>query len=90
MNLPEADRDFLRALVKASRQRLHHVAWVDRDGSKRITTLSAADAGRLHALAHKLGMGNAALLREAAHLPAAERPPASGAGAPPVTPPPSS
>ncbi|HUR56968.1 MAG TPA: hypothetical protein VM029_04630 [Opitutaceae bacterium] len=78
MNLPEADRDFLRALVKSSRQRLHHVAWVDRDGSKRITTLTAADAGRLHGLARQLAIGNAALLREAAHLPAVERPPTPG------------
>jgi hypothetical protein len=75
MNLPEADQDFLRDLVKASRQRTRHVRWVDRDGSDRITTLNEADAVRLSALARQLGIGNDALLRQAAHLAAAKRPP---------------
>ena len=75
MNLPEAEQDFLRDLVKASRQRARHVRWVDRDGSARITTLNEADATRLNALARQLGVGSDALLREAAHLPAAKRAP---------------
>ena len=78
MNLPEADQDFLRDLVKVSRQRPRHVRWVDRDGSERVTTLSEADAMRLNALARQLGVGNEAVLRQAAHLPAAKR--ASRAG----------
>jgi hypothetical protein len=73
MNLPEAEQDFLRDLVKASRQRPRYVRWVDRDGSERITTLSEADGLRLHALARQLGVAADALLRQAAHLPAAKR-----------------
>lgn len=68
MNLPEADQDFLRDLVKLSRQRPHHVRWVDRDGSDRVTTLSPADAARVNALAHQLHLGKDALFRQAAHL----------------------
>lgn len=83
MNLPEADQDFLRDLVKTSRQRSHHVRWVDRDGSDRITTLSAADVARVNALAHQLHVSKDALLRSAAHLPTPKRPPSppSEAGA---------
>lgn len=75
MNLPEAEQDFLRDLVKVSRQRARHVRWVDRDGSARITTLNEADGTRLSALARQLGIGTDALLREAAHLAVAKRPP---------------
>ena len=75
MNLPEADQDFLRDLVKVSRQRARHVRWVDRDGTARITTLNDADAMRLNTLARQLGIGSDAVLREASHLPAAKRPP---------------
>jgi hypothetical protein len=73
MNLPPADQDFLRDLVKVSRQRAHHVRWTDRDGSARITTLSVADAARLSALAGQLKLGKEELLRQAAHLPAVKR-----------------
>jgi hypothetical protein len=78
MNLPETEQDFLRDLVKVSRQRPRHVSWVDRDGSKRITALSETDAARLNALARQLGLGSDAVLRQAAHLPAAKRAPRSG------------
>ncbi|QYM78824.1 hypothetical protein K0B96_16195 [Horticoccus luteus] len=74
MNLPVGEQDFLRALVKTSRQRPHHVRWQDRDGSERVTTLSPADAARLNAAAHTLHLSKEALLRAAAHLPAAPRP----------------
>jgi hypothetical protein len=74
MNLPPPDQDFLRDLVKTSRQRSHHVRWTDRDGSERITTLNQADSLRLNALARQLGVGKEALLQQAAHLPAASRP----------------
>lgn len=77
MNLPEAEQDFLRDLVKTSRQRAHHVRWVDRDGTDRVTTLSQTEVVRLNALAHKLGVSKDAVLRQAAHLPAAKRPPAA-------------
>jgi hypothetical protein len=74
MNLPEAEQDFLRDLVKSSRQRPHHIRWVDRDGSDRITTLSQTDAARFNAIAQKLGVSKDAVLRQAAHLPVARRP----------------
>ena len=74
MNLPEPEQLFLRDLVKGSRQRLHHVRWLDRDGSERITTLSQADDVRLGAIARHLGVGKEAVLRQAAHLPSAVRP----------------
>ena len=75
MNLPEDEQEFLRDLVKGSRQRPRHVRWIDRDGSARVTTLSEADATRLTALARQLGVGSDAVLREAAHLPAIKRSP---------------
>ncbi len=78
MDLADADLIFLRELVKFSRQRPHAVAWVDRDGTPRQTTLTPADAARLNALAHGLRVSKAETLRQAAHLPAA--------GAPPVRP----
>jgi hypothetical protein len=74
MNLPQTEQDFLRDLVKAARQRVHHVRWKDRDGSERITSLTKAEEGRLSALARQLGLSREAVLREAAHLPAAVRP----------------
>jgi hypothetical protein len=80
MNLPEADLNFLRDLVKTSRQRPQHVRWVDRDGSERITTLSQADAARLNALDRTLGLGREATLRQAAHLSAQKRPAAGESG----------
>jgi hypothetical protein len=76
MNLPEADQDFLRDLVKTARQRPDHVRWVDRDGSERITTLSLADAARINALARALRVSKPDLFRQAAHLPV-KRPPVS-------------
>lgn len=69
MNIPESDQDFLRDLVKLSRQRSHHVRWVDRDGTERITTLTAADGARVAALAQQLRVSKADLFRQAAHLP---------------------
>ena len=80
MNLPQPDVDFLRALVKASRQRPQHVRWVDRDGVARVTTLSLEDARRVAELAQRLGLAKDALLRGAAELPALgkfEKPPAA-------------
>jgi hypothetical protein len=68
-DLPEDERSFLRDLVKTSRQRIHHVKWVDRDGSDRQTTLTQAEAVRLNTIAHRLGISKAELLRQAAHVP---------------------
>ena len=69
MNLPDADHSFLRDLVKASRQRLHAVAWTDRDGTPRQTTLTQAEAVRLNTIAHGLGVSKGEALRRAAHIP---------------------
>ncbi len=64
-----SDDEFLRALVKQSRQRTLHLRWTDRDGSARLTALSAPEAARLHALARAAGLSAENLLREAAHRP---------------------
>lgn len=80
MNLPTADLDFLRGLVKVARQRPHLVRWVDRDGAARITTLSAEDAKRVHELARQSGVATDVLLRRAAELPALRNPEKPAAG----------
>jgi hypothetical protein len=72
-DLPEDERSFLRDLVKTSRQRIHHVKWVDRDGSDRQTTLTQAEVVRLNTIAHRLGISKAELLRQAAHVPVANK-----------------
>jgi hypothetical protein len=74
MNLPTADLDFLRTLVKTARQRSHHVRWIDRDGTARVTTLSAEDAKRVNELARELSVAPDVLLRRAAELPALRNP----------------
>lgn len=65
---------FLRDLVKVARQKVHHVKWVDRDGGQRLTVLSAAEAGRLNALAHRQGISQSELLRQAAHIKVTKEP----------------
>lgn len=79
MNLPEDEQAFLRDLVKTSRQKIHLVKWVDRDGSDRQTALNQAEATRLNTLAHRLGISKVELMRQAAHLPVA-KPRATPAG----------
>lgn len=69
MNLATPDVDFLRALVKNARQRPLHVRWVDRDGTSRMTSLSAADDRKVGELARKLDVSKESLLRLAAELP---------------------
>lgn len=72
---PDHDDDaFLRSLVKSSRQRTVHLKWIDRDGTARLSTLTAAEAKRVNVLARARGHGAEALLRETAHLPAAAKP----------------
>ena len=66
------DDVFLRGLVKGSRQRVVHLRWIDRDGTPRLTPLTAAEATRINALARAQGLSAEALLRAAAHLPAAK------------------
>jgi hypothetical protein len=69
MDLPDDELAFLRDLVKSSRQRVQIVPWVDRDGSKRQTALTAAEAKRLTLIAQRLRVSLADLLRQAAHIP---------------------
>lgn len=70
MDTPIDDYAFLRGLVKGSRQRVVHLRWTDRDGSARLTPLTAAEATRLNALARARSLNAEALLRETAHQPA--------------------
>jgi len=71
LSLAPEDDALLRTLVKNTRQRTVHVKWTDRDGTARLTTLTAAEATRVNALARSHGLPHAeALLRAAAHLPA--------------------
>lgn len=81
MNLPEDEAAFLRDLVKASRQKPHHVEWTDRDGGERLTVLSQAEVVRLNVIAHRLRISKGELLRQAAHVPVPKAKPA-----PPPTP----
>ncbi len=48
---PEDEAQFLRNLVKSSRQRPHLVKWTDRDGAERHTVLTQAEVVRLNAIA---------------------------------------
>lgn len=68
-NLSEGELEFLRGLVKGSRQKPHRVDWTDRDGSERSTVLSPAEATQLNQIAHGLKISKAEVLRQAAHIP---------------------
>lgn len=68
-DLPESELNFLRDLVKASRQKPHSVAWVDRDGTERTTVLSPAEAVQLNKIAHGLKISKSEAMRQAAHIP---------------------
>ena len=69
METPVDEQTFLRDLVKASRQKLHHVKWVDRDGVERQTALSQPEVVRLNTIASRLGVSKSEVLRRAAHVP---------------------
>ncbi len=73
MDTPPDEPTFLRDLVKGSRQKLHHVKWVDRDGVERQTALSQPEVVRLNTIASRLGVSKSEVLRRAAHIPV-ERP----------------
>jgi hypothetical protein len=66
---PDDEQIFLRDLVKLSRQKLHHVKWVDRDGVERQTPLSQPEVIRLNMIASRLGVSKSEVLRRAAHIP---------------------
>jgi len=69
MDTPVDEQIFLRDLVKASRQKLHHVKWVDRDGVARQTALSQAEVVRLNTIASREKVSKSEILRRAAHIP---------------------
>lgn len=69
MESPDDEQIFLRDLVKLSRQKLHHVKWVDRDGVERQTPLSQPEVVRLNTIASRLGVSKSEVLRRAAHIP---------------------
>ena len=83
MDFPEEETVFLRDLVKASRQKIHLVKWVDRDGTDRQTALTQAEAARLNVIAHRLGISKPELMRQAAHIPVAK---AAAPATPPTAP----
>ena len=72
MNLPDDEHAFLRELVKASRQKIHHVDWIDRDGTARQTALTQAEVVRLNTIAQRLKVSKSEVLRQAAHIPVAK------------------
>jgi len=72
MDLPDDEQSFLRDVVKASRQKIHAVKWVDRDGSERHTMLSQAEVVRLNTIAAKLKISKGETLRQAAYIPVAK------------------
>ena len=69
MDTPADEQTFLSDLVKASRQKHHHVAWVDRDGTERQTVLNQAEVARLNTIASRMGVSKGEVLRRAAHVP---------------------
>jgi hypothetical protein len=69
MDLPDDEQLFLQTLVKASRQKSHHVAWKDRDGTERISTLTQPEVVRLNVLAQRLKISKTEVLQRAAFLP---------------------
>jgi capsid protein len=69
MDAPDDEQIFLRDLVKISRQKIHHVKWVDRDGTARQTPLSQPEVVRLNTIASRMGASKSEVLRRAAHIP---------------------
>ena len=72
MNLADDEHNFLRELVKTSRQKIHHVTWIDRDGTRRQTALTQPEVVRLNAIAQRLKTSKSNVLRQAAHIPLAK------------------
>jgi hypothetical protein len=72
MDIPDNEQIFLRDLVKISRQKIHHVKWIDRDGTARQTPLSQPEAVRLNTIASRMGVSKSEVLRRAAHIPVAK------------------
>ena len=69
MDPSDDEQIFLRDLVKAARQKHHHVTWTDRDGTERHTTLTQTEVVRLNTIAARLNVSKSEALRRAAHVP---------------------
>jgi len=69
MSFVPEEEAFLKALVKSSRQRIHAIKWVDRDGTPRQTMLSQAELTQVSAIARRIKCSPAEVLRQAAHKP---------------------
>lgn len=69
MQLVPEEEEFLKALVKSARQRIHQVKWVDRDGTQRLTLLSQAESAQVNAIARRQKTNPSEVLRQAAHIP---------------------
>lgn len=69
MDIAPEELSFVRDLVKAARQRVHHITWTDRDGTKRLTVLTEPEFTRLKKLSAGLRLSPAEALRQAAHIP---------------------
>lgn len=72
METVKDEAEFLRDLVKASRQRTQQVKWVDRDGTQRLTALTPPESARLGEIARREKVSVAEVLRRAAHIPVAK------------------
>lgn len=86
MDLPDDDQLFLRDLVKISRQKHHHIVWVDRDGTDRVTTVSQPEIVRINKLAQRLRISKQELMRQAAHIPVGKSVKASSPASAALTP----
>ena len=72
MDFLEDEQPFLRDLVKATRQKIHVVKWIDRDGTDRQTVLNQAEVVKLNTIAARLRISKSEVLRQAAHIPVAK------------------
>lgn len=75
METVKDEAEFLRDLVKASRQRTQQVKWVDRDGTQRLTVLTQPEFARIGEIARRERIAAAEVLRRAAHIPVAKQTP---------------
>lgn len=69
MSFAPEEEELLKALVKLSRQRVHPIKWVDRDGTQRVTMLTQAELSQVSTIARRLKWSPSETLRQAAHIP---------------------
>ncbi len=79
MDFADDEKVFLRDVIKAARQKTHHVKWVDRDGTERLSTFNQTEIVRVNTIAGRLRISKTELLRQAAHIPVAKSGPAEAA-----------